>query len=146
MITFVPYCRWLVHRDQFANLKLDYQSTGENTEKRPTIANRVDRWCCCSRRSVPFVVVGLFVCTDRHRKACMASTKRPAAHTMTSAAPRGRRVVLSLSDYEYSLLCHYAGRYRLTPRELLKGSLRWIPEQPAHKFLPILLDATKGSK
>lgn len=139
-------CQRLAQRGQSAVLNAGHQPVGEYKEEIVPFLDRVNRWCCCPK-GLCLPKTGLFFARrDGHRKACMASTKRPAAHKKTSAAPRGRRVVLSLSDYEYSLLCHYAGRYRLTPRELLKGSLRWIPEQPAHKFLPILLDATKGRK
>ena len=145
MTLLTPYCLRLAQRGQSAVLYADHQSAGDYKEEIVPFLDRVNRWCCCLK-GLCLPGTGLFFAhRDGQGKAPMAHTKRSKDHAKTSAAPRrGRRVVLYLSDDEHGALSYFAGRFRLTPQELLRGMLQWLPDQPIRKFMHILLMRTKG--
>lgn len=144
MITLTPYCLRLVEHSQSAVSKTILPIVGDTIEKTVSILDSLCAWWRQVIRVLSSRIETFFVQSTEHRKACMASTKRPAARTKTSAALFGRRVTLSLSEREYQSLCYHAGRFRLTPQELLKGLIPYLPDEPTYKFTRILLSTTKG--
>jgi len=144
MNTFVPYCLRLVYENRSAISDAGHQLAGVDNERRIPVSDSLYTWWWEAIRLVPSEAGILLSIRVDFRKDSMASHQRPGSHRKTLGAPRsGRRVSLSLSEYQHRLLSYYAERFRITPQELLRGMIAWIPEQPGDKFLTILLGVTQ---
>lgn len=144
MISFGSYCRQLAVTGQPASSEASNQLVGNNQKKRSSFQDSCTAWWRTAIRRYPSWNEDLFCPVTRTKeRTAMASTKR-LPDQKTLAAPRGRRVSLTLTEGQYRKLSYLAGRFRLTPCELLRGMLLWLPDFPAWKFTKILLDTTKG--